>query len=298
MKNGVQIFVGTAGWSYKDWVPDFYPRAQSKSFDWLEYYSGFFNVVEVNATYYAYMNPSSARSWIEKVSAAENFLFTVKLHQDFTHARKYDNTSISAVKQVLDILASGGRLGGLLMQFPYSFSCNAESIEYMQRLNDVFKEYSQFVEIRHASWNNPEAYGIMSELNVTACTIDQPQLGRSIAFEPVITNDTCYFRFHGRNTDEWKKSVISYGKKLSYEEQSQRYKYLYSPGELTDIADKIRSVYESVNRIYIIMNNHPGSYGIVNAFELMYMLGSGDAQYIPEGLISAFPRLKLISGNS
>ena len=49
-----KFFLGTAGWSYKDWVPGFYPKQQSGSFDWLQFYSHYFNCVEVNSTYYAY----------------------------------------------------------------------------------------------------------------------------------------------------------------------------------------------------------------------------------------------------
>ena len=50
-----KIYIGTAGWSYKDWQPNFYPKTQSKDFDWLEYYSEFFNTVEVNSTYYTFL---------------------------------------------------------------------------------------------------------------------------------------------------------------------------------------------------------------------------------------------------
>ncbi|MBK7106574.1 MAG: DUF72 domain-containing protein [Ignavibacteriae bacterium] len=50
-----KLYVGTAGWSYKDWVPNFYPFDQSKDISWLTYYSRYFNMVEVNSTYYTYL---------------------------------------------------------------------------------------------------------------------------------------------------------------------------------------------------------------------------------------------------
>ncbi|MGB5287041.1 MAG: DUF72 domain-containing protein [Ignavibacteriaceae bacterium] len=62
-----KYYIGTAGWSYKDWVPSFYPKQQSGKFacrgstssrlDWLQFYSHYFNCVEVNSTYYAYLSP-------------------------------------------------------------------------------------------------------------------------------------------------------------------------------------------------------------------------------------------------
>jgi uncharacterized protein YecE (DUF72 family) len=78
------FYIGTAGWSYKDWVPGFYPKQQSGSFDWLQFYSYYFNCVEVNSTYYTYISPKVVEGWIRKVSDTDEFIFNVKLHQDFT----------------------------------------------------------------------------------------------------------------------------------------------------------------------------------------------------------------------
>ena len=60
--------IGTAGWSYKDWVPVFYPKPQSVYFDWLRFYAQYFNCVEVNASYYTYISPKTVKGWIQKVS--------------------------------------------------------------------------------------------------------------------------------------------------------------------------------------------------------------------------------------
>ena len=82
-----KLYIGTAGWSYKDWIDSFYGKAQSSTFDWLEFYSYYFNTVEVNASYYTYIAPHTVDGWINKVEEKEDFLFTIKLHQDFTHKR-------------------------------------------------------------------------------------------------------------------------------------------------------------------------------------------------------------------
>lgn len=291
----LNAYIGTAGWSYKDWVPNFYPKGQSGGFDWLEFYSRYFNVVEVNATYYAYLSPRAAMGWVEKVEKTENFLFTLKLHQDFTHARKFEQANIKAVQTNLDILANAGRLGGLLIQFPYSFAFNAPALEHIRLLNDIFGNYNRFVEIRHSSWNNQEAYSFFHELDISLCTIDQPQLGRAVPFEPVITNSRAYVRFHGRNTEAWKQSVHNYGKEQTYEQASERYKYLYSPGELLEIEQKLKEIYDKVNEIYVIMNNHPSTYGIVNAFEMLHMLRGRQKITVPANALKAFPRLSPIA---
>lgn len=290
-------FLGTAGWSYKDWVPSFYPQNQSGTFNWLQFYSHYFNCVEVNSTYYAYISPEVVEGWITKVTDSDNFIFDIKLHQDFTHKRNFDDQNIKAVRYNLDLLAKEERLGGLLIQFPYSFSFNEPAVKYIQKLRDTFPNYNCFVEVRHSSWKNKKAFEFFKEANITFCTIDQPQIGQAIPFEPIITNDKAYIRFHGRNEDAWKRSINSYRKKQSYEERSERYKYYYSPGELVEIEQKIKSVQEKVKEVHVIMNNHPQGDAVANAFELVHLLEGKDKIEMPGTIIKAYPRLKEISGN-
>ena len=286
--------IGTAGWSYKDWVPNFYPKNQSGGFDWLQFYSHYFNCVEVNSTYYAYISPKIVEGWIRKVTDSEDFLFTVKLHQDFTHKKDFDQQKIKAVSFNLDTLVKAERFGGLLIQFPYSFSFDNTTADYVRKLRDIFQTFNCFVEVRHKSWVKKEALEMFKKLNLTYCTIDQPQIGQAIPFEPIITNDKAYLRFHGRNVKAWLQSINNYGQKQSYEEQSERYKYLYSPGELAEIDQKIKSIQEKVKEIYVIMNNHPQGDAIANAFELIHLLEEKDKVQMPSTIIKAYPRLEEI----
>jgi uncharacterized protein YecE (DUF72 family) len=292
-----KFYIGTAGWSYKDWVPAFYPKQQSGNFDWLQFYSHYFNCVEVNSTYYTYLSPKIVQGWVRKVIDSEDFIFTIKLHQDFTHKKDFDQQKIKSVNYNLDILAKEERLGGLLIQFPYSFPFNNVTANYVRRLSEIFQGYNCFVEVRHSSWNNKQAMELFKELNITFCTIDQPQVGKSISFEPVITNDKAYIRFHGRNVEAWMRSINNYGKKQTYEEQSSRYKYLYSPGELVEIQQKIMEVREKVKEVYVIMNNHPAGDAVANAFELIHLLEEKIKVDMPETIVKAFPRLQQIAAS-
>ena len=292
-----KYYIGTAGWSYKDWVPNFYPKNQSAGFDWLQFYSHYFNCVEVNSTYYAYISPKVVEGWIRKVTDSDNFIFDVKLQQDFTHNRNFDNQNIKAVRENLDLLSKAERLGGLLVQFPYSFSFNNAAVQYLQKLKNTFPNYKCFIEVRHSSWNNKEALKFFKDADLTFCTIDQPQIGKAILFEPVITNDIAYIRFHGRNEDAWKNSINNYGKKQTYEQRSERYKYLYSPGELVEIEQKIKSVQEKVKEVHVIMNNHPQGDAVANAFELIHLLELTNKIEIPGTILNAYPRLNEISSN-
>lgn len=290
-----QLYIGTAGWSYKDWVPNFYPQPQSKNFDWLQFYSQYFNVVEVNSTYYAYPKNEMINGWIRKVEGVDDFCFTIKLHQDFTHKKYFDDEKINIVRDHLDILSNAERLGGLLIQFPYSFGCNSANVNYLNRLLEIFENYNKFVEVRHTSWNNQDAYDFFRKHNTSLCTIDQPKLGNSLQFKPIITNDTAYIRFHGRNEEAWKKSINNFIEKQSYEQQSERYKYLYTPGELVQISQQIKEIYDKVKKVFVIMNNHPVGNAVANAFELLHHLKEKAKIKIPQNTLKAFPRLEVIA---
>lgn len=284
--------IGTAGWSYKDWVPIFYPKNQSAGFDWLQFYAHYFNCVEVNSTYYTYISPKVVDGWIRKVEDSNDFVFHIKLHQDFTHKRKFDEQNIKAVRYNLEQLKKSERLGGLLIQFPYSYSFDGSSVQHIQKLRNIFSDISCFVEVRHQSWNNNRALDFFKENDLTFCTIDQPQIGKAIEFNPVVTNDKAYIRFHGRNVEAWKKSLANFGKPQTYEEQSSRYSYLYSPGELIEIEQKIKSIQNKVKEINVIMNNHPHGDAVANAFELIHLLEEKRKVDMPSTIVKAYPRLE------
>jgi len=280
-----KLYIGTAGWSYDDWVGSFYPFSQSKEFSWLKYYSRFFNTVEVNSTYYTYLAPNVIKNWLRLIEEIDEFLFTVKLHMDFTHRHSFSEKQIKAVQYNLDILKDSERLGGLLLQFPYSFDCNNANVDYLRGLLDAFSGYDKFVEVRHQSWQNKRAK------TITFCSIDQPKIGAAIELEVVAGNNAAYVRLHGRNAEAWKKSLDNYGKKQTYNERSARCDYLYTPGELVEIADKVKELYDKVKKIFVITNNHPHGNAVANAFELMHYLDERTKIKMPETIVKAYPRL-------
>lgn len=263
-----KIYIGTAGWSYKDWVGPFYARGQSAGYNWLRFYSNRFNCVEVNSTFYAYQKNSVVNGWVEKVSFSDDFIFEIKLHRDFTHLRQYDNAGVSAVKENLDILKDSGRLGALLIQFPYSFQMNDAAASYVSKLSETFEEYKKVIEVRHNSWNNEKGTELFDEHGLTLCTVDQPVIGRALRFNITVSGRKAYLRLHGRNKDEWFKSIGSFNTKQSYDERNARYNYNYSIGELTEIKMMIEEHFYELDEIHVIFNNHPGGNAPVNAIEL------------------------------
>src|SRR5579883_3385161 len=81
------IRVGPAGWNYRDWNGIVYPEPKPRGFDELTYLSEYFDVVEINSSYYGPPRPTSAKKWVERVSTNPRFRFTAKLFHSFTHER-------------------------------------------------------------------------------------------------------------------------------------------------------------------------------------------------------------------
>src|ERR1700741_4326811 len=81
----MSLYVGTSGYSYKEWKGSFYPEKLPPT-EMLAYYSERFQAVELNNTFYRTPKPSMIESW--KTQVPDNFRFSVKASQGITHFRR------------------------------------------------------------------------------------------------------------------------------------------------------------------------------------------------------------------
>src|SRR5215204_6018273 len=78
------VYVGTSGWTYPDWLGPFYP-AGSKPQDLLQYYARYFRAVEIESTYYTIPARSLVAGW--KESTPPGFVFTTQVPGIITHQK-------------------------------------------------------------------------------------------------------------------------------------------------------------------------------------------------------------------
>jgi uncharacterized protein YecE (DUF72 family) len=267
----MNIFIGTSGWSYPrgagTWKGYFYPTGKINE---LEYYSQFFNTVEINSSFYRPPNPGYVYNWARQVPAG--FLFTVKLWQKFTHPKMYEEATgeaavisqddVNLFKKSIEPLARYGKLGALLAQFPPSFKNDGFGQQVLGAVIKTFSEYRLAVELRHRSWSDDENTArFLRENDVSWVQIDEPKFKTSIAAEVPITADMAYFRFHGRNAEMWWKG-----------DSETRYKYLYSAEEISELADKVKTGSEKADLTFALFNNHWQGYAPRNAVDIMKVL--------------------------
>src|ERR1700747_2918401 len=86
----MNIFVGAAGFSYKDWEGVVYPAdLKRRKIHPLEYLAQFFDCCEINTSFYGHIRPNIGHSWSTKAAEVNpRFQFTPKLFQGFTHVPK------------------------------------------------------------------------------------------------------------------------------------------------------------------------------------------------------------------
>ncbi len=203
-----EIRVGPAGWSYPDWAGYVYPSPRPKGFHEATYLAEFFDTIEINTSFYSPLQPGHAHQWLERVAANPRFLFTAKLWQKFTHETFFEAEGGAAaaparssssklsrmasgstgnpsaedervVRAGFDVLRNAGKLGAVLLQFPFSFHRTSETTAYLTAVLKRFADYPLAVEVRHASWDDPEIFALLREHHAAFCNIDQPIIGKS-----------------------------------------------------------------------------------------------------------------------
>ena len=308
------IRIGTSGWSYPSgkgtWNGLFYPATRSKRagtdrFDELHFYAEHFNTVEVNSTFYGQPKADVSHGWVRRTPPG--FDFSIKLYQKFTHPRMFKDAALKAAPgsegPLLDLLAqvtqsdidrfrsgieplaSSGRLGAVLAQFPPSFKETPASRDYLAQLLRAFGDYAVAVELRHRSWSDSigDTLSLLNAFNAAWVQIDEPKFRFSIRqnYLPNITG-FYYMRLHGRNAAQWWR----------HDKSEDRYNYLYAADELQEFGEIASAAKELVKKSYLYANNHFAAKAVVNAVMLKAQTGEPIEGEYPAALVERYPEIK------
>ena len=281
-ERGAVVRFGPAGWLYKDWEGIVYPESKPPRFDPLRYIAEFFDTVEVNSSYYGPPLPRTTASWVKRVEECHNFRFTAKLWKRFTHerAKAWTRSEVDQVRSGFDVMMEAGKLGAVLLQFPWSFKRTEPNREWLGDVVRTFKAYPLVVEVRHSSWLAPEFMQSLSEEGVGFVNIDQPMYHNSIGPSAHVTARVGYVRVHGRNYKDW------FREKAPVE---QRYNYLYKADELEPWVERAREIAAdpATQEVYVVTNNHYRGKAVANALMMKSML-TGSKVPAPAGVVEAY----------
>jgi len=277
------IRTGPAGWSYRDWEGIVYPRPRPRGFDPLAFLAGYFDTIEINSTFYRPASADSAAAWATRTSDNPDFRFAAKLWRRFTHEREeaFTRADVAAARAAFDALQDAGRLGVVLLQFPWSFRRDDASRQWLDDVTTAFRNFPLAVEVRHESWNVPRFFEELAEHGLSFVNIDQPRFKHSLGPSARATAPVGYVRIHGRNYANW------FRKGAAVEE---RYDYLYSAEELAPWVDRVTGLAESTKDTYVVTNNHYKGKGIANALMIRSMV-AGEPVPAPPTLVEAYPEV-------
>jgi uncharacterized protein YecE (DUF72 family) len=310
-----ELRIGTSGWSYPTgrgtWNGIFYPPRKGRGssvpgFDELTYYAERFDTVEVNSSFYGTPRAEVSRAWAARTPPG--FEFSLKLYQKFTHPGMYkasrlgdvpatadeldalarvNRADIDLFRAGIDPLASAGKLGALLAQFPPSFKESPGARAYLEWLLTTFREYPVAVELRHASWSDriAETTALLNAFGAAWTQIDEPKFRTSIRqnWLPNVTS-FYYARLHGRNAAQWWKHGAT----------EDRYDYLYSDDELKPFAETAISAKALVKKVYLYMNNHFAAKSVANAVAVKHLANETISGDFPPELVERYPFLASI----
>jgi len=277
------VYIGIAGWSYPDWKGIVYTQPKV---DQLEYVSRFVDCVEINSTFYRPPFEKTTKSWLNRTAEKKDFFFTAKLHRDFTHESKIDTEMVKQFHKGFQPFLETDKLKHLLAQFRYDFTDSQEGRQHLTKIVENFVDaFNLAVEVRHKSWERPEALNFLQELGVSVANLDYPTTWNSFNMQHCTVGTNGYFRLHGRNVEKW------FSKEAGRDET---YNYYYSSAELAQIKKRIDRLAEAFEFLTVIANNHYHGAELANAIELKALV-TGQKQPVPEGLLKAYPNLASIA---
>ena len=162
-----RAWIGTSGFSYKEWRPSFYPEDLSeKSF--LSFYASRFSSVEIDYTFYRMPNAKTIEGW--KAATGENFRFAIKASQKITHRERLKTPSEALTYLVGIVSHLESRLGVLLFQLPPYFRSDSQKLESF--LAALPPDLPRAFEFRHDSWFTDETYQLLRDHNAGLCIHD------------------------------------------------------------------------------------------------------------------------------
>jgi uncharacterized protein YecE (DUF72 family) len=234
------VFVGCSGWRYWKWRDLFYEGIPQP--DWFKHYSGVFDTVEINASFYSWPTVASVQAW-RRQPGARDFVYTVKVCELITHIKKFKGTKtlIRDFGMIADIL--GERMGCFLFQLPPSFRFTRARLNAIVSQLDPARRNA--VEFRHKSWWNEDVYAAFRKAGIIFCSCSGPRLPNEL----VRTADDVYVRLHG--PEHW-------------------YRHDYSNEELRKWAGGIKA--SGARKVWVYFNNDFAANAPKNAKVLHRML--------------------------
>jgi uncharacterized protein YecE (DUF72 family) len=291
------VRVGTASWTDPEfiragWYP---PEVKGDAEARLRYYADHFDMVEVNATFYALPSVRTTAAWAERTPPG--FRFHVKAHQIISghpsepgrlpaplrelsarhDARGRIRRPGRALRDaVIDALLEGigplaDKLGAVLLQLPPYVAAGEPERREIGRILSRLAPARTAVEFRHRSWAAPRQRALTADLladhDAAWVAVDAPRIDVASAMPPIVEVTTpalAYLRLHGRNGAAWTTGRTP----------AERFNHVYTPDELEEWVGPVLDMAERAQEVAVVFNNNARDYALRNAADFRELIGS------------------------
>ena len=164
----MKFWVGTSGFSYKEWKGSFYPEDLPND-QMLSYYGERLNAVEINNTFYRMPSRKVLTDWSGKVP--DDFSFVLKASRKITHFKRLKEEAADELAYLLDVSAElGGRRGPILFQLPPNLK---KDVERLRNFVTLFPEgFRSAFEFRNSTWFDEEVYDVLRDAGAALVAAD------------------------------------------------------------------------------------------------------------------------------
>jgi len=263
-----KLHIGCAGWDYKDWEGPFYPKILEKKHH-LDYYIKFFNLVEINSTFYNLPSEEMVINWTKR--APESFQYVVKVWQKISHNLNDPDIDFHISQFFLRMAYLEKKISRFLIQFPPWFKHSDKHYKQLKNLlKEIPSEYSYVVELRDNSWFDPE---ILSEIINGSTVILATTYMPGIIPYYLFNQEEYYIRLIG-DRELTKFNRIQRKQEEALDDLNQNVQDLL----------KLPNIYE----IFIIVNNHFAGFAPESVNDLKNSFGLPIKQFNQQKQISDF----------
>ena len=295
--------IGLSAWTDRSMLAEseFYPRKTMSAEERLWWYSRFFDVVEVNSSFYAIPSIDTTTGWAARTPPG--FLFNVKAlgiltGHDTESARLPDELrrllpralrtkrvgrvpnrafgsearawAFDELSKALGPLQEADKLGYVLFQLAPWVKRSDETLQSLSTLPSQLPGVTLAIEFRSRSWfgsHTDDTLRFLAAHRLAYVSIDGPRSRATVPSLPALTAPTAVFRLHGRNFEGFLKQVQRKSPTVA-----EKYDYLYTPEELEEIARAAGALSGKAERVHMAMNNNRRDYPVINGLQLKAML--------------------------
>jgi len=296
--------VGICSWADPALIESraFYPTKSMSAEARLRFYARYFDVVEVNASYYAIPDVLTVRRWAERTPPG--FVFHVKAwslmtghhprpqalpadvqallparvkhtHRGEVLAEAFPEAALEAAfrlfRAALGPLGTAGKLGYVLFQFAPWVHYEPRRLDYLASLPARLPGWTLAVEFRHRSWfpdHADETLAALRAARLAHVIVDAPAVAGSMPHVTAVTAPTAVLRLHGRNAE-------GFLRQLRGEEPAvrEKYDYLYTDAELAALVPEVELLERESEEVFVSFNNNNRDYPVRNALAMKRLLG-------------------------